>query len=155
MSPEEAAWAAAGAPYPLAEVPKPTDLPDAVDTTSIPIIDPARVALIAALREVASRLEHSAAEASEGRNGAFEFYGDLEDALGTLAQDVTDIIHDLIPAPSTTRVVFTVRWDDVSLSARRFQTVAEALDLIPRYPSLHGTVVQRTITTTDWTEVTS
>ena len=85
-----------GAPYPLAEVPSPADPDSAADTSSISIPHPKLTALIGAMEEVATRLEHAAHEASEGKNGAYEFYDDLEKELGTLAQDVRDAIKEVI-----------------------------------------------------------
>ncbi|QDZ15812.1 hypothetical protein [Humibacter ginsenosidimutans] len=51
MSPEEAAWQVAGAPFPLAEVPKPTEVPDEI-TPSVHVITDA------ALRNAIAEAEH-------------------------------------------------------------------------------------------------
>lgn len=92
----QAVWEVLGGPGRLADLPSPDQLPDAVVTSSIPVVDLRLAGLVSAMEEVATRLETAAFEASEGPRGAYEFFVDLEKDLGTWAQDIRDAIAEVL-----------------------------------------------------------
>jgi hypothetical protein len=140
----------------LGATPKPDELPDAVHTASIPVVDPRAESSGLTLGQVTDftdRLATIVFGCSEGARGPYAYFVDIEADLGTLLQDMRDAVEEAAPVPSTSHVLYTVRWDDGVLHAAK-NTIREAQEVLSA-GDCAGVIVQRTVTTTAWTEVAS
>lgn len=150
MTAEEAAWAATGAPFPLAEVPKPTDIP-AEDPTTVPLHQLTVEQLsadLSAYADVMVELRSFIDYLSEYRSDAVKTvlgraHDNLEEAAGT--------IRALTAA--NMRVEYGIRWDEhldgYADISRPFTTRADA-EVALRDCNGTGTVVSRAVFTTEW-----
>ena len=88
MNAADRAWVAAGAPFPLAEVPKPTDLPD-LSKPGIPLVSESTLRLA---RETAHALEMIAGGWPELSSQGFHDY--LNDGAAAI-YDLADAIEQM------------------------------------------------------------
>jgi hypothetical protein len=150
MTAEEAAWDATGAPFALAEVPKPTDIHQE-DPTTVPLHRLTVEQLLADLTtytDVMVELRSFIDYLSEYRSDAVRAvlgraHDNLEEAAGTIRALTT----------AHMRVEYGIRWDEhldgYADISRPFTTRADA-EAALRDCNGTGTVVSRAVFTTEW-----
>lgn len=160
MSPEEAAWQALGAPFPLVEVPKPSDLPDDTSTTSIPVVDPDAAPCgltVGQMRAFIGRYRDLAASFVQGPKEDWHTWVQVSEALDGITSSLEDAFVDAEVVPAKSRLQYTVRWDDTDgpLYHSVKSTISEAQEVLDAVTTYTGVIVQRTVTTSDLVEVAS